>query len=121
LSESEPLSERLDELIFWTRFSALPSFKALLMGTLRGNIDKLVYELSDGERSTREIAQMVSRGRRRITHATVANMWRKWALMSLVIPARRRGRYRRVVSLEAIGIEVPSIESVDAERRESNE
>jgi len=110
LTESESLSRKLDELIFWTRFSALPSFRALLIGTLKEDIDKLVYELSDGERSTREIAQSISRGGRRLTHVTVANMWKKWAILNLVIPAQRKGRYKRVVSLESLGIEIPQIE-----------
>lgn len=110
MSEKMSLSEKLDELIFWTKFTALPTFIALLKNTLRDDVDKLVYELSDGERSTREIAHILSRGGRRITHTTVANMWQKWSLMSLVMPARRRGRYQRVVSLESIGIEVPPYE-----------
>lgn len=115
MSEAESLSDKLDELIFWTRFSALPTFAALLKNALRDDVDKLVYELSDGERSTREIAHLISRGGRRVTHATVANMWQKWFLMNLVMPTRRRGRYRRVVSLESIGIEMPSMEVVHEE------
>jgi len=116
LSDVQSLSEKLEELIFWTRFSALPTFRALLMDTMREDVDKLVYELSDGERSTRDIAHMISEGGRRITHATVANMWQRWSLLSLVMPAERRGRYRRVVSLESLGIEVPPLQ-----RRESDE
>lgn len=121
LSEILSLTEKLDELIFWTKFSALPTLIALLKNALRDDIDRLVYELSDGERSTREIARLITEGGRRITHVTVANMWQKWSLMSLVMPVRRRGRYRRVVSLESIGIEVPSIEAVREERRENDE
>jgi len=117
LSETASLSEKLDELIFWTKFSALPTFIALLKDALRDDVDKLVYELSDGERSTREIAHLISRGGRAITHTTVANMWQKWFLMNLVMPARRRGRYKRVVSLESIGIEVPEIKE-SAETKE---
>lgn len=116
MSDVQSLSEKLDELIFWTKFSALPTFRALLMDALREDVDKLVYELSDGERSTREISHMISEGGRRITHVTVANMWQKWSLMNLVMPTERRGRYRRVVSLESLGIEVPPLE-----RRESDE
>ena len=110
MSESESLSEKLDELIFWTRFSALPSFKALLLGTLKEDVDKLVYELSDGKWSTREIAQSISRGGRRITHVTVANMWNKWSILNLVMPAQRKGRYKKVVSLKSLGIEIPQLE-----------
>ena len=116
MSDVQSLSEKLDELIFWTKFSALPTFRAILMDTLREDVDKLVYELSDGERSTREIAHTVSIEGRRITHATVANMWKKWSLLNLVMPTKRRGRYRRVVSLESLGIEIPLLE-----RRESDE
>ncbi len=121
MSEAESLSDKLDELIFWTKFSALPTFRALLKDALRDDVDKLVYELSDGERSTRDIAHLISRGGRRITHVTVANMWQKWSLMNLVMPAERRGRYKIVASLESIGIEVPPVEVVREERRESDE
>jgi len=121
MSETASLSEKLDELIFWTRFSALPTFRALLNDTLRDDVDKLVYELSDGDRSTREIARTITRGGRRGTHVTVANMWQRWSQMNLVMPTRRRGRYMRVVPLESIGIEVPSLEVVHEEKRESDE
>ena len=121
MNDEKTLSEKLDELIFWIRFSALPTFRTLLVDALREDVAKLVYELSDGERSTREVAHMISRGGRRITHATVANMWQKWSLMNLVIPTERRGRYKKVVSLESIGIEVPPLNAVRAERRESDE
>ena len=113
--EAESLSDKLDELIFWTKFSALPTFAALLKNALRDDVDKLVYELSDGGRSTREIAHLISRGGRRVTHATVANMWQKWSLMNLIMPAKRRGRYRRVVSLKSVGIETPELEAPSQE------
>jgi len=103
------MSEKLDELIFWTRFSALPALRASLVDALREDVDKLVYELSNGERSTRDITRMISRGGRRITHATVANMWKKWSILNLVMPAQRKGRYKRLVSLESLGIEIPQL------------
>lgn len=109
MSNEESLSEKLNELIFWTKFSALPTFRALLLDNLREEIDKLVYELSDGERSTREIARIVSRGERTLTHVTVANMWKKWSILNLVMPAQRKGRYRKVLSLESLGIEIPDL------------
>ena len=110
MSNADIVSQKLDELIFWTKFSAMPMFRALIVDNLRADIDKLVYELSNGERSTREIARMISRGGRRITHTTVANMWQRWAILNLVMSGQRRGRYRRVLSLESLGIEIPSLE-----------
>jgi len=110
LSEREALLEKLDELIFWIKLSVMPTIRKTIVDHLRSDIDKLVYELSDGNRSTREIASMVSRVGRDISHVTVANMWKKWAILNLVMPAQRRGRYERLISLESIGIEVPQLE-----------
>jgi len=114
LSDTKSLSEKLEELIFWTKFSAFPTFRALLIDNLRDDVDKLVYELSDGERSTRDIAHTISREGRRITHVTIANMWKKWAILNLVIPAERKGRYKRAISLESLGIEIPEVETTPA-------
>lgn len=111
MSNIQSLSEKLDELIFWTKFSALPTFRVLLMDNLREDVDKLVYELSDGERSTRDIARTISRDGRKITHATVANIWKKLAIQNLVIPAQRKGRYKRAVSLESLGIKIPEVDA----------
>ena len=110
MSERDTLLEKLDELIFWTRLSAMPSIRKTIVDNLRSDIDKLVYHFSDGNRSTREIATMIIRGGRRITHVTVMNMWRKWAILNMVMPTQRRGRYRRIVSLESLGIEIPQLE-----------
>lgn len=66
MSEITSLSEKIDELIFWTKFAAFPTFIALLRDALRDDVDKLVYDLSDGERTTRDIAELISSTGRRI-------------------------------------------------------
>jgi hypothetical protein len=108
--ENDRLYDKMDELLFWTRFSALPTFRAMIMDNLRTDIDKLVYELSDGKKSTRDISKIISKGGRKVTHVTVANMWQRWSILNLVIPAQRVGRYKKVLSLESLGIEIPSTE-----------
>lgn len=110
MNEELQIIDKLDELIFWTRFTALPSFKALLNNVLRDDTEKIVYELSDGNMTTREISRIVSKTRNKISHVTVANLWKKWYVMNLVMPAQRKGRFKKVVSLEDIGIEVPEEE-----------
>jgi hypothetical protein len=113
--ENDRLYDKMDELLFWTRFSALPTFRAMIMDNLRTDIDKLVYELSDGKKSTRDISKIISKGGRKVTHATVANMWQRWNILNLVIPAQRIGRYKKVLSLESLGIEIPSTEISEEE------
>lgn len=111
MSDNPNISDKLDELIFWTKFSALPIFTTLVKNALRDDLDKLVYELSNGERSTRQIEHLIEEYGEKITHVTVANLWQKWHLMNLVIPAKRKGRYKKVISLESIGIEVPLLKN----------
>jgi hypothetical protein len=38
-------------------------------------------------------------------------MWERWTLLNLVIPATRKGRVKKVVTLESIGISVPKYPS----------
>jgi hypothetical protein len=108
---TEELNEKIDELTFWLKFSVWSVFLKTLRATLPNEIDRLVYELSDN-RSTREIAQILTKNGKRITHQTVANMWQRWAEVPIVMPAHKKGRFKRVVSLKLIGIQVPPIEGL---------
>jgi len=52
---------------------------------------------------------MLTKGGRKLTHVTVANMWQRWNILNIVIPAERVGRFKKVLSLESLGIEIPPI------------
>ena len=114
--EDSSNSEKIDELIFWVRYPIWKTFLADLKTILRDDVDKLVYELSDGKNSTRDIAQVVTKMGRKISNVTVANMWQKWALIPLVIPAKIAGRYRKVVPLKQAGFEVPALDILSQEK-----
>jgi hypothetical protein len=100
----------LREIKYWLKVSGLPVIRRAAHENLRDDESKLVYDLSDGQRSTREIVEELKKSGKVITHATVANMWRRWAAVSLVEPSERyQGRFRKVASLESFGIEPPEI------------
>ena len=107
---SEELSDKIDELIFWVKYSVWKTLLTDLKVNLKDDVDKLVYELSDGKNSTRDIAQIISKSGRKVTHVTVANLWQRWASVPIVIPTSKTGRYRKVVSLKTTGIEIPAID-----------
>jgi hypothetical protein len=115
------LMEKFGELIFWVRFSALPTFVPLIKNALRDDVDRLVYELSDGQRSTRDIVQIVTANGTKITHTTIANMWEKWAMLNLVMETEKKGRYKRAISLESIGIVVPQYKIAQNKEEGHNE
>jgi len=102
------IRDELREMKFWLKLSSLPTLRRVLLENIRDDVDKWVYELSDGVRSTREIAHELKKMGKEISHTTVANMWRKWAIYGLVETSERfQGRYRRTISLESVGIQIP--------------
>lgn len=104
------ICDELREIRYWVKLSGLPVLRRAVQENLRDDESKLVYELSDGSRSTREIAEELKKFGKTITHTTVANMWRRWAAAGMVEPSERyQGRFKKIASLESLGIEVPEI------------
>jgi hypothetical protein len=109
------LAEKIEELTYWTKFSVWTTFTKILAATLSDDADKVVYELSTGDRSTRDIAQITTINGMKMTHQTVKNMWQRWAAVPIVMPTGKQGRFKRVVSLKSIGIQVPPIKGLPKE------
>jgi len=95
--------ELLREILKWTKFDGMQRVKSTLMDVLQKDVEKIVYEFSDG-RSSIEVAKLAG-----VSHQTVVNYWKKWSRLGLVEAERAKGgtRYKRVFSLEDFGIEVP--------------
>jgi transposase-like protein len=116
------IDSKLDQLLKWTRFAGMQQLRTILAQNLTTDKEALIYELSDGERSTREIAELSGVG----SNATVANYWRKWSKLGIVEPSERhQGRFRRICSLEEVGLTVPPIQqaataTVETEQLEEN-
>lgn len=102
----------LEEILKWIRFEGIQGGRATLIGLLKTDVEKLVYENSDG-RTSREIAEIVG-----VSHGTVVNYWKKWAGHGIVEEVKARGgtRYQRILSLSNFGIEVPKVVSTKEEK-----
>ena len=108
------IESKLNELVKWTKFAGIQQLRTILTQNLKNDTEMLIYELSDGERSTREVAKLA--GVR--SNATVAAYWKKWSKLGIVEPSSKyRGRFRRICSLEEVGLAVPPI-SIRARERE---
>ncbi len=98
------IESKLDQLLKWSRFAGLQQLRNLLAQNLTSDRELLVYELSDGERTTREIAGLANVR----SIATVVVYWRKWSKLGIVEPSQnRQGRFKRFCSLEEVGLTVP--------------
>lgn len=104
MNNDEVLSE-LREQTRWLRFLGLQQVRPVLMGMLTTESQRRVYELSDGSRSVREIAQ-----RSGVSPATVSRLWNALASAGLMVESSSYpGRWQQLVSLERLGVEVPGL------------
>ena len=97
--------DRLDELIAWQRFESLPKLRAVLLKELDSETKKLAYEMTDGEKSRRDIASALS-----VSDDNIQGWWQRWYELAIVRPSKLfKGRPQHLVSLEDVGIKVPKI------------
>jgi hypothetical protein len=98
----------LEQILRWTKTGAIVQLKPSIQEALQSDEAKLVYEYSDGEKSTREISKLAG-----VSHATVANYWEKWSELGIVEPTEKYegGRFRRLCSLRELGIALPKSNS----------
>ena len=79
--------------------------KKTIIDTLKAelNTNQLIeiYQLTDGQHSTRDIATMISQ---KCTHVTISRIWKQWALKGLVVAAERQGRVKAAFNLDEYGL-----------------
>jgi hypothetical protein len=102
LNDDPEIKDVLMDILKWTKFQGMQQVKQVLETTLDNETKKLVYELSDGM-SSPAIARIA-----KVSPPTVRDYWKLWAPMGIVeIHPDYKKRYRRVFSLEEVGIAVP--------------
>ena len=97
------LVEMTRELVRWTKPQGIAKVKELLEENLKADEEKLVYHHSNGKGSL-EVGKLSG-----VAHGTVTVYWKRWATLGVVEPMKVQGgtRYKRIFSLEDLGIEVP--------------
>jgi len=115
--------DRLDEVIVWLRLQGLPRIRGLLVTEMNTDAKRIAYQMTDGEHSRREVANLAG-----VSDDSVQNWWERWYQMGLLTGSERyKGRPRRVISLEELGIRSPrpkkgvSTEILPSEENESEE
>lgn len=99
----------LADILKWARFIGKQQLKAILLDALKEDVDKVVYELSDG-RSLREIEKICKDNGYSVSRSTIGNYWDKWKPLGIVeVSKKYKGRCERMVSLRDVGIDFPEI------------
>lgn len=100
----------LKDIQRWVKIIGIQEAREVLGNALSGNDDdenkelRIIYHLTNGENSTRDIARHVSVGR-----GAVSSRQQQWAKMGLVEKEHQRAPYKNLISLEEAGLEVPEI------------
>lgn len=104
MTESGDLIRELSEQTRWLRLLGIQTLRPLLQQVLVTEKQKLVYEASNGARSTREVGKVAG-----VHHRTVGDLWRDWAALGIVAGVEgHAGRYQQLVSLSTLGYELPT-------------
>ncbi len=90
--QNEVLLEELKNQTVWLKTIALLGLRPILQEELKLQESRKVYGLSDGKRTTREIAKTIG-----VSHSKIERMWNRWASLGIVTPGKRRGRYKRII------------------------
>lgn len=97
----ENLTNMFAEFLTIYKFVNKKKIADMLKSELENQQKVDIYQLSDGEHSTRDIASQVTP---KCGHNTVARCWKQWALQGLVVPTERKGRFKAAFNLEEYGI-----------------
>ena len=99
------IEKLLSEIVNWLRIANLPRLRDLFLQELDSEEKMVIFELTDGVKSQKEIASKV-----RVSRRSVSYYWQKWYGLGILIPSdKRKGRMKKIVSLSQVGITTPRI------------
>lgn len=112
------IESKIGQLLKWARFAGMQQLRSILTNNLTNDTQMLIYEYSNGKRSTREIAKLTGVG----SNQTVINYWKKWSSLGIVEPSQKyQGRFQRICSLEQVGLTVPPPPTIDSNEEQQND
>lgn len=103
MNENAKLKEMFAEFLKIYKFINHNKIEETLNTELCDDTKKKIYELSDGDRSTRDIQKITGTG---ASPVTITSYWKQWALKGIVVPAQRKGRYKAAFNLAEYGLSV---------------
>lgn len=97
------IADVMTEQLKWFRLVGMEPLRTIFEKSLTSEEEKLVYELSDGEMSVRDIEKVTNIGRTKIS-----SLWKKWYRMGIMEKSEmyEGKRMKRSFSLADVGIEV---------------
>lgn len=112
---SNEQTELLEEAVKWLRILGKREARELAVEALSYDNEekqesaKIVYELSNGDNTTKDIAQYIPYSYRWVSYRQ--NEWRKLGILE---KERSQGPYTHITSLENLGMDPPEIPDIES-------
>ena len=102
---NDDVLRELAEHTKWIRLLGIQALRPVLEVSLTSENQRRVFELSDGRRTTRQIAAISKVGA-----STVSRYWSEWAKTGIVAESQLyRNRMQHIASLSDMGLDVPDV------------
>lgn len=97
--------QELKEQTKWLRFLSLPGLKDAVDRYIKTDDQRMIYGLSDGDKSTNDISKALKSKGMMVSHMTVYNYWKRWYALGLVVPSKKySGRFQRIIDLADLNL-----------------
>jgi predicted transcriptional regulator len=109
---SDRQTELLEEAVKWLRLMGIQEAYEVIQDVLSSddeewqNSARITYELSNGDNTTKDIAQYIP-----FSYRWVAYRQREWANLGIIHKEGAQEPYEHIISLDELGIDYPSIQN----------
>ena len=86
-------NDLLKEILKWQKIQGLQAFKSIASGVLDTKEKRLVYEMSDGSFTVKQISEKA-----KVSTGTVSNWWSKWLAEGIIY--KENNKYIKLVPLK---------------------
>ena len=102
---NEEIVKLLKEQTKYLRFMAIPKIIEAIEQNIVTDEQKGVFKLTNGIKSTRDISNELLKKNIKISHVTVANYWKKWSTLGIVIPSDTQyGRFQAILDISELNL-----------------
>ena len=107
----------MHEQLKWAKLAGLSHLKTIFENELKTNEDKAVYELSDGEKSIRELEKLTN-----VSRSRVSILWRRWYRMGIMEQSKKYEgkRMKKSFSLGEVGMDVTLPKIIKSKKEEDD-
>lgn len=97
----------MNEILKWLKFIGNEKIRKIINENFKKDYEFLLYDMSDGKKATRELAEKLP-----ISKDTITTYWDKWTELGIMekVPVQGGGtRGKKIFTLSELGIDIPKI------------